>query len=179
MNNPTLWQFADAQHALMWSADVLRQRRMPRSTPLWRQIPSGAEVEAEVNATTPWGDNLTFHLPEDPEERYALALNIEKQLTTIGEIGNLLRLHAWGDWHSEQTLRGAIAIQERARQEGHRIRLNYRYSFRQLGLLLSIDHKTAARKVRDALEYLADHLATTNLIFTPHNPAHEEFINNF
>lgn len=164
------WQFADAEHALHWSADLLRNKRQPRLTRLWREVVSGSgeeepAVAAEVARLTP-ADAPGQHLPDTPDDRYALALRVESMVSAI-EGRHLLRLYAWGDWADEARLRGALIMQERARREGFRLRLNYRYSFRQLALQLETDHKTVGKYFRRALEEFSQKLEEAGLLFIP------------
>src|SRR5690606_30434242 len=92
----TCWQFTDARDALFWSADVLRQRRLPRLTSLWREVVEAAPVSPAIchleKEAVP--SLRASHLPDEPEDRYALALAVEKLIGGLSEEDRqLLRLH--------------------------------------------------------------------------------------
>lgn len=170
-DNPPMALFASAEQALVWGADTLRRRRHARLSPLWQQI------APELAQPHPANQNLPMAVPERlpepaallpaPEDRFAVALQIEQAVETLGEPGKLLRLYAWGDWHSNAALTAALRHQEKARQRGDRLRLNIRYSFRQLGVMLGADHKTIAKCIRLALNELSDALETKGLLYVP------------
>jgi hypothetical protein len=163
--------FASAEHALVWAADTLRRRRHARLSPLWQQM------EPSLAEPNPANGNLPLAVPEklpepeailpDPQDRLAIALTIEQAVQSLGEGGKLLRLHAWGDWHTNAALTAALRNQEKARQQGERLRLNLRYSYRQLGIYLQADHKTIARRIRLALNDLTDILEQKGLLYVP------------
>lgn len=163
--------FASAEHALIWAADTLRRRRHARLSPLWLQMEPGLAEPQPDNGNLPMAVPETLPEPENilpaPEDRLAVALTVEQAVRKLGEGGNLLRLYAWGDWHSTASLQAALRHQERARKRGDRLRLNIRYSYRQLGIMLNADHKTVSRRVRLALNDLADALESKGLLFVP------------
>lgn len=165
-DSPIVWQFTSAEEALYWSADVLRSRRSPKLTILWQYVLAEA---LEPTAGAPARPAMRLHLPNDPDDRHSLAIAVDALLMSMGEAGQLLRLHAWGDWASEGKLNGALRIQEQERKLGNKLLLNHRLSFRQLGLLLGHDHKTIAKQVRQAFTTLAERLQMEGLLFIPHS----------
>lgn len=167
---PHGWQFASVEEALFWSADVLRARSLPRLTSLWREILAEAPEHArpaELDART-YASPVRDHLPSDADDRLGLALAVEKILDSMGDAGQLLRLHAWGDWVSDASLRAALVVQERLRRNGVRLRLNYRLSLRQLGDFLQRDKKTVSKHLHRAMALLARRLDHEGLLFCPH-----------
>lgn len=154
--------FLDAEQALVWSVELLRRRRLPKLTLLWREILPEAEFVAKA-----WTPNHDF-LPADPDERWGLALKVESALVELAarhaEAALLLRLWAWGDWADEARLAGALAMQEKLRRQGMRVRIAYRYTYAQLGILLKCDRKAAWRKVQEALLLLEGVLAVRGLL---------------
>lgn len=163
--------FATAEQALMWGADTLRRRRHARLSPLWQQMEPSLAHPNPANGNAPLAVPEKLPEPEplfpNPDDRFAVAVQIEQAVDGLGEAGKLLRLHAWGDWHSNAALNAAILHQERARQRGDRLRLNIRYSYRQLGIMLNADHKTIARRIRLALNDLSDALEQKGLLYVP------------
>lgn len=150
--------FTTAEEALFWAAELLRKRRLPQLAGFWKSLtPEMQEVEATLEDT--W---RRFSLPQDYDDRLTLALQVEKALDTLARINpegaQLLRWLAWGDWAEEARLQRALRFQEHCRQKGMRVRISYRYTYAQLGLLLGCDKKTAWRRVQAALQTLQDML---------------------
>lgn len=162
------WQFASGRLALAWSTEVLRRRRLPKLSTLWREA-GGHEVphlleswEAELMSEAPWR-----YLPTQADDRYSLALDVAKVLADMGETGQILHLQAWGDWSTDARLRQALAFQEKMRREGVRVLINYRYTFRQLAEMLGTSEATVWRRSRDALRTLEDGLRRKGLLWMP------------
>lgn len=149
--------FTDAEHALTWSVEVLRRRRLPKQGLWWREVESEAEFVARA-----WEGEKPLGLPTDAEGRFVLAMKVEQALSEVAKVDGqgawLLRAWAMGDWVDEATLQGALAVQEKLRRQGLRVRIAYRYSYAQLGLLLGVSAKEAWRRVRAALELLGREL---------------------
>lgn len=162
-NNAVSFVFKDAEQALVWSAEVLRRRRLPALSKVWDEVLAEAEFVARA-----WEGEKLEHLPSSPLDRLDLALKVERALDTLSALDNqaalLLRLWAWGDWADEARLRRALAMQEKLRREGVRVRVSYRYSYSQLGILLGCDKKVAWRRVQDALGRLDSFLAAGGLV---------------
>ena len=152
--------FDNAEHALKWAVEVLRRRRMPKLSSLWREIEAEAEWIGQV-----WEGDKNMTLPTDRDERMHLALKVMDAMTRSGEgAARLLTLWAMGDWADEGRLGAAMAIQERCRREGLRVRLAYRYTYDQLGTVLGCDRKAAWRRVQEALVILGRELAKDGLL---------------
>lgn len=155
--------FADAEQALVWGAEVLRRRRLPRLSRIWDEVQQEAEFVARA-----WGGDRNFNLPGSELERLALALKVETALDALLARGVedvlLLKLWVWGDWADEGRLQKALQMQEVLRRRGMRVRLCYRYSFGQLGRMLGVDRKTAWRRVREALVMLERELISAGLV---------------
>lgn len=157
------WRFSDARQALFWSVEVLRRRRWPKLSGIWKEMgleSADAETELVAAAWRPW-------LPEDPADKYALALKVAGLLTTLGADGRLLELQAWGDWADEKRLRAALAFKERMRRDGVRVLLNYRYTFRQLAEMQGTDPKAVWRQTRTAMRRLEEALRVAGLLWHP------------
>ncbi len=171
--------FATAGEAWLWAVEVLRRRRLPSSAPMWRDAapapkgwhdaPKALNVMAEAtHVAERWGGRFKANLPHDAEGRYALALQVQLAADAVAaqqpQGGRLLMLWAWGDWADEARLRTALIMQEKARREGLRVRLSYRYSAAQLGAVLGLSKATAWRKLNEALNALAGELVQRRLL---------------
>ncbi len=151
--------FDNAEHALKWAVEVLRRRRLPKLSSLWREIEAEAEWIAQA-----WEGDKNLTLPSDRDERMHLALKVMETVTRSGEGARVLLLWAMGDWADEGRLAAAMAIQERCRRDGIRVRLAYRYTYDQLGTVLKCDRKGAWRKVQDALHALGRELTLGGML---------------
>ena len=156
----TSYLFEHADEALKWAVEVLRKRRLPKLGSFWREIEAEADWVEQA-----WEGRKNVALPNDAEDRLSLALKVMNAVDAIGEEGaRLLKMWAWGDWVDEGRLRSALAIQEKCRREGLRVRIAYRYTYAQLGVILDCDKKVAWRKVQDALRVLGQELERKGLV---------------
>jgi hypothetical protein len=112
-----------------------------------------------------WVERLM--LPADEDSRHLLALRVDEVLRGLGGPGTLLRQMAWGDGWTEASLRAALAHRELARRDGRRVRVNYRFTFRQLAVLHDCDAKTIWRRVQGALGAFGTALAEAGLLWQP------------
>lgn len=168
--------FSDARWALFWSADVLRRRYLPKIGAFWREIDAEGTRELETLQTGVPGRveraPEKMLLPEDEDDRHALALKVEDVLRGMGPPhGLLLRQLAWGDAWCDAALRAAMAHREKARREGLRLRVNYRYTYRQLASLHDCEAKAVWRRVRAAMAAFAAGLHRAGLLWLPENAA--------
>lgn len=159
--------FLSAEQALLWSVELLRCRRLPKLTRLWREVVDEADFVAKA-----WRIDNDL-LPADPDERWGLALKVDALLADMAASGRdgqdaaaLLKLWAWGDWVDEARLAGALAMQEKLRRQGIRTRIAYRYTYAQLAVYLKCDRKAAWRKVKSALLLLENLLLERGLLPT-------------
>ena len=168
--------FATAGEAWLWAVEVLRSRRLPSSAPMWRdaapapkgwhETPTALNLMAEATQVAEsWGGRFKANLPHDAEGRYALAQVVQAAVMALrAEEAKLLSLWAWGDWADEARLRTALIMQEKARRDGLRVRLSYRYSAAQLGVVMGLSKATAWRKLNEALNALAGELVQRRLL---------------
>lgn len=157
---PTM--FTDAESALLWATEIMRLRRWPKLSSIYnesvpdnvREAVADAEGERDRVAEAWQGEPLSGF------DKYSMAQKVYKALAALAaDEQRLLMLYAWGDYADEARLRAALAIQAQMRAEGKRVRLNYRYSYRQLGAIYAVDPKTVARRVRQALEGMGNRMA--------------------
>jgi hypothetical protein len=167
---------------LLWAVEVLRRRRLPRSSaPLANQVAlshaqqravalESLNLAAEASATAAqWGGRFQPNLPHDAAGRLGLALKIEGMLCHLPPASSqLLRLWAWGDWADESRLHAALVHQEKLRRQGIRARLSYRYSTAQLALLAGVSKATLWRQLQAALTTLETALTAQDLVSRIH-----------
>ena len=134
---------------IFWGAEVLRNRRFASISSFYKEAQSDSVCRTRQN-----------NLPNDPEECVLLAVEIwglARKHLSEGEY-SLLYFRHWGDYATEGRLRRALQLQEKLRNEGKRLRLSYTYSYRQLGTIFKIDHKTVKRHLDKSYENLAKNL---------------------
>ena len=155
--------FESAEDALKWAVEVLRRRRLPQTASFWREIEAEAEWVEQA-----WEGNKNMELPQGREERMELALRVMEGLEAMKDkhidMVRLLQLWGLGDWADEGRLHAAMAIQEKCRREGMRVRMAYRYTYAQLGALLDCDRKVVWRRVQEALAELGRELGTRGIV---------------
>lgn len=140
--------FDSAQGAMLFATDVLRRRRFPK-------------IGNTYNGEKP----RVMHMAAGEDDKYTLALSVYQCLARLDEdMQRLLKLHFWGDYVETQKLHAAIALQEKWRQEGKRVRLSYMYSQRQLASILGVGKSTVERRLNKALRLLSRELVDVGLL---------------
>ena len=158
MSETTTYQFETIDHALRWSTEVLRGRRFPKIGRFYLESVDDEGVQEFCGHRS--------DMPKTAEDRLCLALEVQKAVDSCLEQEEKAPLTAyyWGDYTNDAIYQKAASFQERMRREGVRVKLNYRYSFRQLGRLLEVSDKTAAKIVRSAQEKIEEELAKKGLL---------------
>lgn len=152
--------FDTAEQALQWAVEVLRRRRLPRVSPLWNEMVR--ELDAVEQA---WSGTKNHLIPRDADARLGLALTVMGALERLDPRDTrLLTLWSMGDWADDGRLRAALALQEKLRREGVRVRISYRYTYEQVGVAAQCDKKTAWRKIKAALERLGAELVRQGVV---------------
>lgn len=106
-------------------------------------------------------------IPQELSDRHALAMAVYGCVAKLeGDQQQLLKLRYWGDYADDARLQAAQQHQERLRRKGMRVRLSYRYTYRQLAFLLNKHHKTIGRYVTQAEQKLSALLENKRLIET-------------
>jgi hypothetical protein len=159
----TSYYFIDAHQALSWTTEVLRRQRFPRISPVYKELLLQQPDTESRQALSAWfGEHA--NLPTHPQDRHTLALEVQKHIATLEPAQQqILRLKYWGDYHDPLVLARALKEQDILRQKGIRTRVSYRYSDRQLGVLLTVDHKTAGRRIEKAIAALDRQLILAGL----------------
>lgn len=77
-DGPMFMGFASSGAAVVWALEVLRRRRLPRLSPLWREAcgDGGADLRRS-------GGDVTLGLPEDGIGRLGLALRVQGVLAGL------------------------------------------------------------------------------------------------
>ncbi|MFZ2620551.1 MAG: hypothetical protein WAX89_06715 [Alphaproteobacteria bacterium] len=154
--------FLDAHSAMIWSTEVLRARRFPKIAAFYQEAEKG-EMAARMREFRA----ESLYVPKGAEDRLALAVLVYQAVNQLPEaLQQVLNLYYWGDYADALRYRAALAFQERMRQEGLRVRLSYRYSYREVGRQLRMTHVTAKCHVDKALQLLEDALHEKFLLCT-------------
>ena len=149
------YQFESASQALSWYADVIRQRNSARISCIYDK---GILLEKTITASS-----HASLLPSDIESTTLLLTRLDKIKNMLCEKDQLLlTLKYNGDWHDAKNIKAMYVLQERLRQQGKRLRLNTRYSVRQIAEKIGQNYRTVHRNI-DKAEFefeklLADHM---------------------
>ncbi len=153
--------FNSIGQAIGWATEVMRQRRFPSVSTFYREM----EKEWENEAVQDFQGESCF-LPQDYEDRFSLSMRvyecIDKALNE--EQKKLLLTYYWGDFVTEERYRKQMKFQERMRQQEIRVRLSYRYSFRQIAKMIGCSDKTVARKIRGFEELVTEEMEAKGLM---------------
>ena len=184
--------FDTAAQAWAWATEVLRRKRLPISSPAWRgnvsltaaqrmtmlaeEAKQRSFISSEEEART-WHASFKQKLPHTSAERYALAQRIQAAVKALPAAHSCVLIHwAWGDWADDARLRAALAVQEKARREGKRVRLSYQYSAQQLGYVLGCSKVQAWRRLNTAMKMLTCKLQTMGVVESVKAPKPEATI---
>ncbi|MBI1362701.1 MAG: hypothetical protein GC134_01850 [Proteobacteria bacterium] len=171
----TPFYFTDVYQAVTWATEVLRKQRFPKISPVYKELLLQNAEESRQTVTTWFGE--AANLPQDSHDRYALAMEVYKHIGQLDEEQQLLiKVKFWGDYRTSDTLARALREQDILRRKGIRTRLNYRYSDRQTGIILGVDHKTVARRLEKTWEALEAALARGGLVLSQQSIADEDAI---
>lgn len=156
------YMFENVRHALVWSTEVMRRGSRPSISRVYEKGLLAELESAEADKTwTGW----RAHLPENREEKLLLVAKVWNATAKLSqEHQRILRLSYFGDWYSEAHLATMLALQERMRKEGKRLRLNHRYSVRQVATILDMNYRTVHRKLDVAMVALEKELAQQNIL---------------
>ena len=160
-----MFYFESADQALAWSTEVLRTKRFAKISPFYREIfnEGGTASLAKTH-------NAQALLPDDPDDRYGLAMKVDGLSQKLPEHERqILKFYYWGDYASDVLMKKAQRDVQAMRAKGIRTRMHYTYSFRHLGRMFNMDHKTAAKRVREAQESLQILLLEHGLVLEPNS----------
>jgi DNA-directed RNA polymerase specialized sigma24 family protein len=161
--------FDTAEQALQWAVEVLRRRRLPRNSRIWQEMAPEMQAVEEV-----WSGSKNVLIPTDPDERLDVALTVMEALDSLNEAdARVLKLWSMGDWADEGRLQAALAIQERMRRQGVRVRMSYRYTYEQVAGATGCTKKTAWRRVQAALQALGKDLQEKGIVVRVEVPREE------
>jgi DNA-directed RNA polymerase specialized sigma24 family protein len=154
--------FDDVNHALIWATEHLRRRSFPKISDIYKQEISCGVLEDKSIQT--WS-GYRGHLPTDAEESMLLAMQVYRLVRQLKpEEQQLILLRYWGDYHSKKYLQEALQIKEVMRRRGQHVRLNYRFSYRQVAEIENIHAKKAEREIKRILNELERHMSEKELV---------------
>lgn len=159
----THYLFSSVDHALCWATEVLRARRFPKISKCYDETSAALSANERRQQQVWYGEYGC--IPQELSDRHALAMAVYGCVAQLeGEQQQLIKLRYWGDYADDVRLQNAQQHQERLRRKGVRVRLSYRYTYRQLSALLNKHHKTIGRYLAQAEKALATILEAKNLI---------------
>lgn len=168
--------FQDAHHALTWATEVLRQSRFPQISKFYHEISSDRrhlDTTEIAHVFTP-----DDPLPTEKSDRLALAYSIYRCVSNLDEQQQkLLKMKYWGDYYDDKVLFRAQKTQETLRQRGMRVRLNYRYSLRQLATMMGKSHNTVSARVGESLRGLERQLQDLDIVVQTPGARQENYKN--
>lgn len=143
-----VYYFDNADHAMKWATEIMRKNSFPKLSGIYREM-TNDDNEDSVKWFANYGQ-----LPSEWEDKQALAMKVYKLFDYLSpDQKAILKLRYWGDYSDERRLATAKSAQEYYRMhENKRVRLSYRYSYRQIGTILGMDHKTAKRRIDMSLK---------------------------
>lgn len=149
-----MYHFVDAKQAMIWATETLRKNRFAHNSAFYLDAISDKDTQDTPEEKEFYGTSGGC-LPATADERVLLASKVYGLLNSVDEKyrETLLNLY-WGDFLHEDGYKKATYVQEYLRQKGIRTRLSYRYSYRQAGSRLGVDHKTARRWEEQGLAQL-------------------------
>ncbi len=154
--------FDDVNHALVWATEHLRRKSFPKISNIYKEDVSA--LGQESSAVKKWSGHKA-NLPTDGEEAMLLAMKVYRFVRALKPAEQqLILLRYWGDYHSPQYLKGALQIKEVMRQRGHHVRLNYRFSYQQVGVQQNIHYKKAEREIKRILGELETKMSEKGLL---------------
>lgn len=158
--------FENVHHALVWSTETVRRASRPAISSIYEK---GLIAELENAETHKEWTGWRTHLPVEKEERFMLAAKVWQSVKSLSkEQEKIIRLTYFGDWHHDIHLMKMLELQERMRKEGKRLRLNYRYSVRQVATLMDMNYRTVHRKLDAAMTLLEKELDQVGLLEDTH-----------
>lgn len=120
------YTFENVRHALCWATENLRNRTFPKVSNIYK---SEVLSDADVKKWSMWRENL----PKDKDESFLLSMKVYKFVYNLNEYDKgLILMRYLGDYHTKDYLKSALNIKEAMRLRGQHVRLNYRFSVRQV-----------------------------------------------
>lgn len=159
------YNFDDVNHALIWSTEHLRRRSFPKISDIYKSDTSmHASDDKVIKAWSGMRDNL----PSDGEEAMLLAMKVYRFVRSLKpEEQQIILLRYWGDYHSQQYLKSALQIKEAMRIRGQHVRLNYRFSYKQIAQVQNMHYKKAERELKRILAELEAKMCEKDLVPRP------------
>ncbi|MFT7433062.1 MAG: hypothetical protein ACI9TY_000687 [Alphaproteobacteria bacterium] len=126
------YTFDNVQHALIWATEILRSNTFPKISNIYIKEALSSREDVKQRAWSGWREDL----PADQEEVTLLAMKVYRSVKNIPSMDQeLVLMKYWGDYYDKAYLKSTLQIKEAMRQRGQHLRLNYRFSLRQMAAI--------------------------------------------
>ena len=137
--------FESATQALTWATENMRRRMFPKISSVYKEIASPTAESSDS-----WRQQRSY-LPSDAESVSLLTSKIFSCLKELDEMQqHLIILKYWGDFYEQGHFQRKVRQLELLRKQGHRVRLNYRYTMRQIASEVDMNYRTVHRNIEKA-----------------------------
>ena len=143
--------FENLSHLLTWTTETLRAQADPHVASVYKIL-----KESRDGIPHPFKVKNPSYSPHIDKHILALDLDRLTEHHLTKEEYQLIRLYYWGDYTTPLHLKRARLLQEKHRLEGKRVRLNWRYSFRQIATLRNISTPTVSKRINRAHQKLEE-----------------------
>tara|TARA_R110000868_G_scaffold189695_2_gene433128 strand:- start:172932 stop:173495 length:564 start_codon:yes stop_codon:yes gene_type:complete len=165
------YKFDDVKHALIWATEVLRGKSFPRISNIYIKETPSLNDDVKQRAWSGWRENL----PVDEEESVLLAMKVYRNVKDLSiEDQELVLMKYWGDYYDKNYLKGALQIKEVMRQRGKHIRLNYRFSLRQIGTIKDIHFRKIHKSLKRIEQELETKMVAKEMVYPPVDASKEQ-----
>lgn len=159
------YNFDDVNHALIWSTEHLRRKSFPKISDIYK---SDSAVNVSDDKVVKAWSGSRDNLPSDAEEAMLLAMKVYRFVRALKpEEQQIILLRYWGDYHSQNYLKSALQIKEAMRLRGQHVRLNYRFSYKQIAQAQNLHYKKAERELKRILAELELKMSEKDLVPVP------------
>lgn len=138
------YTFDNVQHALIWATEILRSNTFPKISNIYIKEALSSREDVKQRAWSGWRENL----PADQEEATLLAMKVYRSVKNMPAVDQeLLLMKYWGDYYDKTYLKSTLQIKEAMRQRGQHLRLNYRFSLRQIAVIKEIHFRKIHKNI--------------------------------
>ena len=153
--------FDGVRHAMIWATEHLRSKTFPKTSSIYLKERLKNQEDKSIKSWAEWREDL----PSNPEEAMLLSMQVYRMVRKLrAEDQEVIYMKYWGDYHDKAYLKGALQIKEAMRQRGKHVRLNYRFSIRQIAVLKDVHFCKIQRALMRIEGELATHLIGKGLI---------------
>lgn len=149
------YTFDNVQHALIWATEILRGKTFPSISNIYIKESISSKEDIKQRAWSGYRENL----PTDQEEATLLAMKVYRSVKVMShEKQEILLMKYWGDYYDKTYLKTTLQIKEAMRQRGKHMRLNYRFSIRQIAELKEMNFSKTRNMIMGIEEELSRNL---------------------